>query len=100
MTIHSDQGIKPSVTVRDQDRVLHFEGREAWALQHLLRAGARGVTPLERPAPRWSHYVHQLRQEGLDIETVREPHGGTHSGHHGRYVLHTPLLIMEAVHAD
>ena len=68
-------------------------GRLLWTLQQLVRAGARGVTPIERPAPRWSHYVHQLRALGLYIETIREEHGGDFPGHHGRYVLRSPVAI-------
>src|SRR5665811_1625975 len=34
-----------------------FEGRDAWALDQLIRAGKRGCTPIDNPAPRWSHYV-------------------------------------------
>ena len=68
-------------------------GRELWALRMLMAAGARGVMPIERPAPRWSHYVHQLRALGLDIETIREEHGGDFPGHHGRYVLRSPVAI-------
>jgi len=41
----------------------------------------------DNPAPRWSAYVHNLRESGVEIETVTEPHGGDFAGHHGRYVL-------------
>lgn len=66
-------------------------GREAWALRQLAEAGARGVTPLERPAPRWSAYVHTLRASGVPIATLREKHGGEFSGTHGRYVLNAKI---------
>ena len=68
--------------------VPHGQDRLAWALEALLRAGARGITPLSHPAPRWSAYVFDLRALGLPIETIRERHGGEFPGHHGRYVLH------------
>jgi hypothetical protein len=35
-------------------------GRMAWALERLIQAGKNGVTTLEEPAPRWSHYIYQL----------------------------------------
>ena len=71
-------------------------GRYAWTLAALVEAGERGVTPIDRPAPRWSHYVDILRdREGLDIETVEERHGGPFRGWHGRYVLRTPVEIIE-----
>lgn len=76
-----------------------FEGREAWALGKLVEAGERGVTPIERPAPRWSHYVFMLRKAGLDIETMHEPHGGPFSGHHGRYVLRSKFKLLHEVTA-
>jgi len=62
-------------------------GRDRWALEELRRAGAQGCTPIDNPAPRWSAYVHNLRELGVDIETITEPHGGDFAGHHGRYVL-------------
>ncbi|MCA3596225.1 MAG: hypothetical protein IOC63_20270 [Methylobacterium sp.] len=72
-----------------------FEGRYAWTLARLIEAGARGVTPIERPAPRWSHYVMILRREGLNIETLDIPNSGPFKGTHGRYVLRTPCRIIE-----
>ena len=66
---------------------LYLRGREAWALDRLRAAGPEGVTAIEQPAPRWSAYVHNLRERGVPIMTVREPHGGDFAGHHGRYIL-------------
>lgn len=74
---------------------LRFVGREAWALQQLYRAGERGVTPITHPAPRWSGYVRELRLAGVQIETIREPHGGQFPGSHGRYVLRSQVEILE-----
>ena len=62
-------------------------GREAWALDQLAEAGPVGCAPIDRPAPRWSAYVHGLRERGVPIETLREAHGGAFPGWHGRYVL-------------
>ncbi|QRG07907.1 hypothetical protein EZH22_05940 [Xanthobacter dioxanivorans] len=76
---------------------LTVKGRMAWALHELVRAGELGCTPIERPAPRWSHYIFKLRKAGLAIETVDESHGGAYSGCHGRYVLRTPVLVIEEV---
>lgn len=80
-------------------RRMTLEGREAWALGQLLAAGRRGVTPLQRPAPRWAAYIFKLREAGLAIETVHEPHGGPFSGHHARYILHTPVRVLYEVAA-
>jgi hypothetical protein len=66
---------------RDDDgSMVVATGREAWALASLIEAGERGCTPIEHPAPRWSHYVYLLRRRGLDVETVEERHGGPFKG--------------------
>lgn len=71
-------------------------GRCAWTLDALICAGDKGVTPIERPAPRWSHYVDILRdRHGLNIETVEERHGGPFKGWHGRYVLRSDVEVVE-----
>lgn len=73
-----------------------LKGRYAWTLDALILAGEKGVTPIERPAPRWSHYVDILRdREGLVIETIEEKHGGSFKGWHGRYVLRSPVEVLE-----
>lgn len=95
-----EHGIRYSIAVDTERGVLLFTGRDAWALQHLIRAGEDGVTPLERPAPRWSHYVWKLRGAGLDVETITEPHGGTYAGTHARYVLRTPCRIRPGARKD
>jgi hypothetical protein len=70
-------------------------GRYGDTLRALVIAGEKGVTPLERPAPRWSHYVHILRREhDLAIETVTECHGGDFPGTHGRYVLREEIKLL------
>lgn len=84
----------------DTGEVLRVKGREAWTLNCLLEAGQSGVIPLERPAPRWSAYVHSLRKRGLIIVTVDEPHAGPYSGTHGRYVLRTTLKVLKTVFAE
>ena len=76
-----------------------FRGREAWALNELILAGARGCTPIDNPAPRWSHYVFLLRRH-LNVETVPESHKGPFAGSHARYVLRTPLRVVDTVRAD
>lgn len=70
-------------------------GRDAFALDELLAAGLKGCTPITRPAPRWSAYVHALRTErGLNIETVTEPHAGQFAGHHAKYILRSPVEVI------
>lgn len=77
-TIHPTDGEPFAVSVT---------GRVRWALTRLQEAGAYGCTPIMQPAPRWSAYIFELRQLGVQIETVTEKHGGDYPGTHGRYVL-------------
>jgi hypothetical protein len=84
----------------DTGESLRLKGREAWTLAHLIGAGETGIIPLDRPAPRWSAYVHSLRKRGLEIDTVDEPHAGPYSGTHGRYVLRTSLEMLKIVFAE
>jgi hypothetical protein len=72
-----------------------FVGREAWTLRHLVNAGSRGVTTIDHPAPRWSHYVYKLRRAGLVISTDYEGHKGDFPGTHGRYRLETAITVIE-----
>ena len=69
-------------------------------MQALAEAGSKGCTPINRPAPRWSAYIHTLRKRGIDIETIHEPHGGTFSGTHGRYILHSQVVSLEVDEAQ
>ena len=71
--------------------VIRVKGRVGWALDRLWMADAKGCTPITEPAPRWSAYVHDLRRLGVEIETVREPHGEPFPGLHGRYVLRSTV---------
>ena len=84
----------------DTSEMLHLKGREAWTLSSLMETGLTGVIPLERPAPRWSAYVHSLRKRGLVIDTIDEQHAGPYSGTHGRYVLRTTLKVVKTVFAE
>ncbi len=84
----------------DTDETLRLKGREAWTLSCLIEAGESGLTPLDRPAPRWSGYVYALRKRGLDIDTVDERHSGPYPGAHGRYILRTPLTVLKTVCAE
>ncbi len=85
-----------TVEIVPDGRNLAVTGRDAWALRELHRAGAKGVTPIDTPGPRWSGYVYNLRKLGLVIETVHERHDGAFPGTHARYVLHTELKVREA----
>lgn len=80
---------------QDGRELVHVRGRDAWALLQLMTAGSKGCTPIDNPAPRWSSYVFNLRQMGLDIETVHERHGGAFAGRHARYVLQSRVELAE-----
>lgn len=92
--------IKVTFPGEPQRKPVLLAGRDAWALRELLKAGERGVTPIDNPAPRWSGYVHKLRRQGLDVETVHEAHGGPFPGTHARYLLHTVVEIHELEDAE
>ncbi len=79
-------------------RAIAVQGRDRWALECLINAGAKGCTPIDHPGPRWSAYVHDLRHEcGLQIETIHEKHGPPFEGNHARYVLKTRVTLAEGV---
>lgn len=87
-----------SIRVRigdDDGAVVTVKGREAWALLSLVAAGERGCTPIDNPAPRWSAYVFDLRQLGIVVETIHEPHAGPFPGTHARYVLRSPVAVLD-----
>ncbi|PWE48810.1 hypothetical protein DEM26_16605 [Thioclava sp. NG1] len=70
---------------------IHLYGRLRWALDNLIRAGERGCTPIDHPGPRWSAYVHKLKEHGRRIETAHERHEGASPGTHARYVLRSTV---------
>ena len=71
-------------------------GRESWCLRQLIDAGKEGCTPISRPAPRWSAYIHDLRHDfGIGIETIHEGHGGDFAGSHARYILRSDVSVLE-----
>lgn len=75
-------------------QTITIAGRDAWALQELVNAGAKGCTPIDHPGPRWSGYVHKLRKLGIRVETIHESHGGVFPGRHARYVLRSRVQII------
>ncbi|WP_394706058.1 hypothetical protein [uncultured Cohaesibacter sp.] len=83
------------LSVGGDTKDLTFKGRDAWALNELVNAGAKGCTPINQPAPRWSAYVKKLRDAGIRIETVHESHKGPFPGTHGRYVLTSSITIIK-----
>jgi hypothetical protein len=64
------------------------------ALAALIAAGDKGATPIDHPGPRWPHYLHVLRREGLAIETVEERDGPPFPGRHARYVLRSAVEVV------
>ena len=93
--------IQVTLTLSEQSRTFELNGRLGWAMVQLAEAGANGVTPITRPAPRWSGYVYDLRELGIPIETIIEPHEGNYPGLHARYVLfcdaEVRFLVPEAL---
>ena len=83
------------VRIEPEGPTITVSGRDAWALQCLVDASERGVTPLDTPGPRWSGYVHKLRKAGLVIETIHEGHGNPFPGTHARYVLRSAVTVLD-----
>lgn len=77
-----------------QPRTFKLDGRLGWTLATLAKAGTKGVATVERPAPRWSAYVHDLRKMGIQIETEMEPHAGSYPGQHARYRLASGVRVV------
>lgn len=69
------------------------KGQTSRTLYELMKAGPKGVTALEVStwALRLSAYIFNLRKLGLEIATLHEEHP---EGWHGRYVLVTPVEIL------
>ncbi len=80
----------------DTGQELALKGRLAWCAATLIEVGQHGFTSIERPAPRTSDYIFQLRGKGLPIITEDEKHAGPYAGTHGRYKLNAPVSIVEA----
>lgn len=84
------------VKVEPDGAVKRLDGRAAWMMEKLIKAGAAGITSLELPTGvRVAHAVYLLRRDGFVISTKRESHGGPFSGVHGRYKLESPTSIIE-----
>ena len=90
-----------SIDIRrvDTGEELHLRGREAWCAAQLVAAGSKGITSLENPAPRLSHYIFLLRRRGLPVESVDERHAGAYAGRHCRYHLRCPVVVLDQRHA-
>lgn len=70
-------------------------GREAWTCRLLLQAGKQGISSLNHPGARLSHYIFRLRSYGFAIETVYTKHGGEFPGSHAVYVNHSDIRVIE-----
>ena len=84
----------------DTGEELALKGRLAWCAATLIDAGERGFTSVERPAPRTSDYIFQLRGKGLPIITEDEKHSGPYAGTHGRYKLQASLQVIDVEYAQ
>lgn len=80
-------------------RTIAVSGRDRWALEALIAAGEKGCTPIDTPGPRWSGYVHNLRNNGVPIETLTEAHSGPFAGNHARYVLQASVTRSQGADA-
>ena len=90
----SDISLTTLWKMSDREIEKTLNGRNAWALSELIKAGEKGCTPIDNPAPAWAAYVQNLRAMDFHIVTITEPHGGPFKGHHGRYVLNSDVSIL------
>jgi winged helix domain-containing protein len=86
--------INITITGGDCPCTFELKGRLGWAMAQFADAGPDGITPSERPAPRWSGYVHELRGTGIPIHSEWVNHGRAYSGHHARYRLACDVSLM------
>jgi winged helix domain-containing protein len=93
MTEQNNKAVFTVTNPKQQPFTLPLAGRNRWALEQLAQAGRKGCTPINNPAPRWSAYVFNLRQFGVDVETLHEPHTGKYPGNHARYVLRATVTL-------
>jgi hypothetical protein len=70
-------------------------GREAWTCRLLMQAGKQGISSLNHPGARLSHYIFRLRSYGFAIETLYTKHGGDFPGVHAVYVNHSDIRVIE-----
>lgn len=89
--------IKPEVTfIVEGGEPVTVRGRQAQTLSLLAERGPRGFTSGEASPLGWarrtSHYIHCLRELGVQIETRREAAGD--GSRIGRYTLSTPLRLV------
>ncbi len=87
--------VQITVRIGDSPVVKRFTGRFAQTLDLLVERGSEGLTSLESPGVRLSHYVFRLRRDGVPIETQDERHSGPFAGRHGRYRLTAPVTVIE-----
>lgn len=95
----SPRGRRKRILAHGPAGELLVSGKDAMALEALIKAKKCGVIALELSntcALRLGAYVPRLRGHGLDIETIREPHDDI-GGWHARYVLHSPVTILEEI---
>ncbi|MBQ0820985.1 hypothetical protein KBI52_12285 [Microvirga sp. HBU67558] len=87
------------VTFLLEGQQLKVTKRLAWMLNLLKERGEKGVTTIEVPGVRMSHYVMMLRRLNLAIETVDVEHPGPFKGTHGKYILRSPVTFLKVVRA-
>ena len=87
--------IRIAVKLNGDGPVKTFRGRFAQTLSLLVENGSAGLSSLESPGVRLSHYIFRLRRDGVPIETQDERHSGPYKGRHGRYRLAAPVEVVE-----
>lgn len=93
---NAQRGRRKRILARGPAGAFFVSGKVAMTLAALIKHGQSGITALELSnswALRLAAYVHQLRQYGLEIETIRESHDDI-GGWHARYALHSAVAML------
>ena len=70
--------------------------RAEFFLEELLAAASEGITTIAYPGVRVGDAIFKLRKAGVVIDTTYEEHGGEFAGHHGRYILRSTIVRLDA----
>lgn len=76
------------------DKPRRFYGRDAKVLERLVLDQGEGCQASRKAAQGWANSVFNLRDAGLEVETVRNPRGDRKLRCRARYILRTPLAII------
>lgn len=69
-----------TLTLNEQFRTIDRKDSSIWIVANFVEAGAKGVTPITRPALRWGGDLLDLRELGIPIDPTMEPNEVSYPG--------------------